>query len=138
MTPEQMAQIHAAAFTDARSWTAAEFNILSAQPFVTVFTAKGGLALTRTLAGESELLTLAVHPDHQRRGVARGLIADWIAAVQSHAETAFLEVAEDNDPALALYLSEGFAKTGLRKGYYARRDGPAINAVLMSRGLPQG
>lgn len=138
MTPAQMAHIHAAAFTQERAWTAAEFTSLLASPYVHAFTANGGYALTRTLAGESELLSLAVHPDHQRRGIARGLLTAWITAIQPQAETAFLEVAADNSGALALYESMEFARSGLRKGYYSRADAPAVDAVLMSRPLTQG
>ena len=138
MTPEHLAQIHAAAFTRERGWTAAEFADLLAGTYVNLFTAEGGFALTRTLAGESELLTLAVHPDHQRRGIARGLLSDWIAAIQPQVETAFLEVAADNHGALALYQSAEFSRSGLRKAYYARDGAPAVDAVLMSRAFPSG
>lgn len=138
MTPKQLAQIHAAAFVQDRAWSAAEFASLLAQPYVTLFTADGGFALTRTLAGESELLTLAVDPDHQRRGIARGLLRAWADSIQPRAEIAFLEVAAHNSGALALYEAAGFSPSGLRKGYYARAGGPAVDAVLMSRAFPQG
>jgi len=136
VTPEQLAQIHSAAFTLERGWTAAEFTDLIASAYVNLFTADGGFALTRTVAGESELLTLAVHPDHQRRGIALGLLSDWIAAIQPHVETAFLEVAADNHRALALYQSAAFTRSGQRKAYYARNGAPAVDAVLMSRAFP--
>jgi len=64
-----------------RSWTAAEFNDLLDTPFVQLFTRTQGFALTRTLAGESELLTLAVHPQQRLRGIARALLADWLAEI---------------------------------------------------------
>lgn len=138
MTPEQMAQIHAAAFTHERAWTAAEFTSLLASAYVNAFTASGGYALTRTLAGEAELLTLAVHPEYQRRGIARGLITSWITDIQPRVETAFLEVAADNSGALVLYQSMGFMQNGLRKGYYTRAGAPPVDAVLMSRAFTQG
>jgi ribosomal-protein-alanine N-acetyltransferase len=46
-----------------------------------------------------------------------------------------LEVAADNAPALALYQRAGFETVGRRRGYYARIEGPAQDAVLMRRAL---
>lgn len=138
MTPNQMADIHRAAFLNERGWNADEFSALLAQPYCAAFSAQGGFALTRTLAGESELLTLAVDPARQRRGIAGNLITRWIEAIQSTTETAFLEVAADNHGAIALYTKRGFTQSGLRKGYYPRTNGPSVDAVLMSRALTSG
>lgn len=138
MTPFQMAKIHQAAFTHERGWGADEFASLLTQPYTAAFTAQGGFALTRTLVGESELLTLAVSPNHQRRGIASDLLTRWIEAVTPRAETAFLEVAADNLGALALYAKHGFTQTGHRKAYYARPGAVAVDAALMSRALTQG
>lgn len=138
MTPAQMAAIHTRAFVHDRPWSAAEFTDLLAQPYTAAYTAPGGFALTRTLAVESELLTLAVDPAHQRRGVARSLLSAWLHAIESHAETAFLEVATDNAPAIALYTQQGFTRSGLRRAYYARSAAPAADALIMVHRLPQG
>lgn len=138
MTPERMAHIHAAAFVHDRGWSSDEFASLMAQPHTDVFSAPDGFALTRTLAGESELLTLAVSPDQQRRGIARALLADWLTTARQHADIAFLEVAADNSAALGLYQNIGFTRTGLRKGYYARAHLPAVDAVMMTQALTQG
>ena len=133
-----MAQIHGAAFTRDRGWSVAEFADFLSHPYVEVFTAEGGFALTRTLAGESELLTIAVAPDRQQRGIAKALLARWLHAVTPIAETAFLEVAADNSTAIALYERAGFSPTGMRKAYYRRTDGPPVDALLMSQALTRG
>jgi len=138
VTADQMAQIHAAAFVQERGWTADEFTQLLGQKFIHPFTTEGGFALTRTLAGESELLTLAVNPAFQRRGIARRLLAAWLEADKPEAEIAFLEVAADNHAAIALYRSTGFTRRGLRKAYYMRNNAPPVDAVLMSQALTQG
>ncbi|WP_298860480.1 GNAT family N-acetyltransferase [uncultured Sulfitobacter sp.] len=138
MTPVQMAEIHQAAFVHERGWQADEFTQLLEQPFTDALTTEGGFAITRTLAGESELLILAVAPTHQRRGIAGRLMMEWTTKIQATAETAFLEVAADNQAAIALYIKHGFARTGLRKAYYKRTDAPAADAMLMSRALTQG
>ncbi|UWR21659.1 GNAT family N-acetyltransferase [Sulfitobacter sp. S190] len=138
MTPHQLAEIHAAAFTQSRAWSAAELADLLAGPYVQAWTAAQGFALTRTLAGESELLTLAVHPDARRRGIARGLLQDWLDTLEGNADTAFLDVAADNTAAIALYETLQFERAGLRRGYYARQGGRSVDALLMKRAITQG
>lgn len=138
MTPAQMADIHAAAFLTERPWREEEFSQLMAQSYTCVYAGNAGFALTRTLAGESELLTLAVAPSSQRKGIARALLAQWLIETRTVADTAFLDVAADNAPALALYETIGFHRSGLRKAYYARTNGPAADAVLMTQALTSG
>lgn len=137
MTPQDMAATHAAAFTQSRPWSAAEFTALLDSPLVFVIGDPRCFALIRVVADEAELLTIATHPDHQRQGLARSLMRDWqVQAATRGAASAFLEVAADNASALALYLGEGFAEMGRRKGYYPRKGQPAVDAILLSRALP--
>ncbi|NUH65050.1 GNAT family N-acetyltransferase [Sulfitobacter sp. S0837] len=138
MTPTELAALHAAAFTRDRPWGVDEFASLRDSPFVELYTRPGGFALTRTIAGESELLTLAVDPAQQRQGLGRGLVQDWITALPPDTTHAFLEVAADNAPARALYLSMGFAQVATRRAYYARASGPAVDACIMRRDLTYG
>ncbi|MCX7567197.1 GNAT family N-acetyltransferase [Sulfitobacter sp. F26169L] len=138
MTPQQMAQIHSAAFSSERGWREDEFAQLLAQPYTQVFSTDGGFAVTRTVAAESELLTLAVEPDQQRRGIARRLMGRWLEQITTEADTAFLEVAADNYPALFLYESLQFERSGLRPAYYTRKDGTKADAVVMMRLLTRG
>lgn len=134
MTPEAMARLHARAFTLSRPWTTAEFEALLKTPGTEVFTAPGGFALTRTVAGEAELLTIAVDPDLQRSGTGRRLMQDWLQS--GAASEAFLEVSQDNIAALALYISCGFAEVARRNAYYPRTQGPAQDAIVMRKALP--
>ena len=138
MTPAELSALHQAAFVHERGWSAAEFADLLQNRFVTLHHRPHGFALSRTLAGESELLTLAVDPAFQGRGLGRQLLRDWIASAAGNAETAFLEVASDNHAALSLYASEGFDRSGLRRGYYARSGAPFADAILMRRQLTHG
>ena len=136
MTPAQMAQIHAAAFKQERGWSAAEFADLLAKPHIEILSETDGFALVQTTLDEAELLTLAVVPDHQRKGIAQRLITRWISTTQ--ARDGFLEVAADNTAAIALYSNNGFARAGLRKAYYKRTSGPSVDALLMTRSFTQG
>lgn len=138
MTPDTLARIHADSFPAAEAWSARSIAQTLAAPHVETFTAPDGFAITRTLAGESELLTLAVAPAARRRGTARGLLTQWLDSLEGRAEHAFLEVAIDNCAAISLYENLSFQRTGIRHGYYVAREGGAVDAVLMSRAVTLG
>ena len=133
-----MARIHGAAFITERSWTASEFSDLLSQRHTELIAQPAGFALTRTIAGESELLTLAVDPAYQRQGIAFTLMSDWLIHATEVAEIAFLEVAADNSAALALYNRMSFAQSGRRKAYYSRANGVTADAIVMSCALTKG
>lgn len=92
-----------------------------------------GFAITRTIAGESELLLLAVVPERRGSGLGRMMIENWIDHARAMGVTrAFLEMREDN-PAAFLYRRMDFVPVGLRKSYYRGQDGVMRNAVSMER-----
>ncbi|WP_259994643.1 ribosomal protein S18-alanine N-acetyltransferase [Leisingera sp. M523] len=137
LTPKKMAATHAAAFTRSRPWNAAEFAALLDSPLVFAAGDARCFALVRVIADEAELLTIATDPAHQRQGLARRCMAEWETAVRDRGTAeAFLEVAEDNAPAQALYRAGGFAECGRRKGYYPRQGAAAADAILMRKALP--
>lgn len=139
MNAHDMAAIHAASFTQSRPWTADEFAALLAHPGVFACSNGQAFALVRVIVDEAELLTIATHPDVQRQGRARALMAMWQSeAAERGAHRAFLEVASDNSAAQHLYLTCGFVQTGLRTGYYPRAGGTSADAVIMTRDLTLG
>ncbi len=132
-----MAATHAAAFTQSRPWSAAEFSDLLAQPYCFMVGDPKCFALVRVVVDEAELLTLATHPTRQRQGLARTLMPLWQTKARNRgARQAFLEVAADNTPAITLYAQCGYIQTGKRRAYYRRDDQPAVAALLMTRALP--
>ncbi len=136
MTPDAMAALAARAYRHATPWSAADFDGALAHPSVRLISEPpNGFLLSRVIADEAEILALAVAPDAQRQGIAARLLAVFLAeAINSGATTAFLEVADDNAPALALYSGAGFQQAGRRKGYYPRQNGSA-DALVLSRAL---
>jgi len=132
VSPEALAHLHARCFTTPRPWRATEFADLLTAPGTFLLTRPDGFLLGRALAGEAELLTLAVAPEARRQGSARALIADFVEeATRRGAEHAFLEVAADNAPARALYAATGWTEAGRRPGYYHRPDGTAVDALVL-------
>lgn len=129
MTPQDLSQIHSAAFTQSRPWSAEEFETLLSNPHTFLFSKTNGFALLQVIAGEAELLTIAVHPKGQGKGIGHSLMRDWMAGVA--ATEAFLEVAADNLGAIHLYETHGFAQVARRKSYYARKAGDSVDAIVM-------
>jgi len=132
-----LARVHAASFE--AGWSAAAFAELLASPGAFALAAETdgalhGFILARAIAGEAEILTLAVLPEKRRRGVAGALVeAAAGAAAALGAGELFLEVAADNPAAIALYKAAGFAPAGRRRGYYARPHGARIDALVLRR-----
>lgn len=140
LSPADLAALHKASFTTPRPWSETEFAGLLSMAGVFLICGDGpSFALGRVVAGEAELLTLAVDPAAQGRGYGRrALIAYEAEARAAHdGETSFLEVAATNDVAINLYLSHGYSESGKRRAYYSAPDGAKIDALIFSKPLEQ-
>jgi ribosomal-protein-alanine N-acetyltransferase len=127
---EALAAIHAEAFET--PWPAPAFAELLDQPGVLLEVEPTAFILIRVVADEAEILTLAVRPSSRRTGLgARLTKAAAERALSAGAQRLFLEVAEDNIAARALYDRMGFEAAGRRPRYYARADGPPADALLL-------
>ena len=136
MTPDAMATLHAACFTTPRPWSASEITSLLTSPLCFTLTEPAGFLIGRVVAGEAELLTLAVDPKARQRGTGGRLVDDFLTLAQARgAESAFLEVSRTNLPAQSLYARKGFLQKGLRTGYYRAPDGTRLDALLLGRAI---
>ena len=94
-----------------------------------------GFSLFRTVAGEAELLLLAVAPDRQRDGVGRLLLDQFVdSARRSGATRVHLEV-RDGNPAVQMYRLAGFKLAGRRPNYYRGSDGRQFDALTFADDL---
>jgi ribosomal-protein-alanine N-acetyltransferase len=131
---DALATLHAGAFD--RPWSAEQIEALAVSPGALGMAAMNGKALLgfvllRVVAGEAEVLTIAVDRAHRRQGVGRALMNAVAGTAASFgAEEVFLEVAEDNPAAIRLYEAVGYEPVGRRKAYYERRGG-AVDAILL-------
>lgn len=138
-----LAVIHAPCFEDV--WDKEAMSALLTTPGSTALLAiqkrngeslPCGFVLLRAAADELEVLTLAVLPQNRRRGVARALMQ----AAREHAEKTgikqiFIEYAQDNLAAHALYEGAGYAQNGVRANYYRNPDGTVCDAITASLSL---
>lgn len=131
---EALAALHAEAFD--RPWASDEIETMAAaHGAFGVAAMEGrdllGFILLRAMAGEAEVLTVAVAAGRRRQGVGRALVEAAAATARSvGAEEIFLEVAQDNPAAIALYEEAGYETVGRRPGYYPRAKG-AVDAILL-------
>jgi ribosomal-protein-alanine N-acetyltransferase len=131
-----LAALHAAAFPDRERWGPDAIRLMLEMPgaFGLHLPAQG-FVLARVAADEAEILTLAVAPGARRQGHGGALLAAAMAqAVARGATVMFLEVAEGNAAARALYAMGGFAEAGRRRRYYP--DG--ADALVLRRELDGG
>ena len=138
---DALAAIHATCF-DA-PWDAESFRRLLHQPGMIALVAKDAAAtdlqsfiLVQIAADESEIISFGTHVSARRLGLARALlIRAAVEALRHGAKAMYLEVAEDNSIALALYRGSGFTPQGRRKSYYDRPGGTS-DALILRAHLP--
>ncbi len=129
------AQLHAQCF--GAPWPEADFKRLLASSGVVGLILEAdrvpvGLALIRTIAGECEILTIAIAKASRRSGLGGQLLtASENAARLAGARRMILDVSETNTPAIKLYDRSGYIEVGRRTAYY--RDGS--DARVMARRL---
>lgn len=90
-----------------------------------------GYAGMTHVCGEGYIDNVAVHPDCRRRGVASALLGclDRYARARGFSLLT-LEVRVSNLPAIRVYERAGFARQGVRPGFY---DRPREDAAIMTK-----
>ena len=90
-----------------------------------------GIASVYLIAGEAEIMNVAVLPEYRRKGVADALMsAIFSIALQNRCTAATLEVADGNVGAIALYEKHGFKISGRRIGFYKGVDALNMEKTL--------
>lgn len=103
---------------DPKEYLDHDFHVATEEDRITGF-----LVTRRVAPGEYEVLNLATAPGCRRRGIARGLLDDWLKGISGDV---FLEVRESNQRARMLYKSLGFQEVSVRRNYYERPQEGAI------------
>ena len=86
---------------------------------------------SQTAVDETDVMNVAVHPDHRRQGIAEALIEKLVQELKARGSHALmLEVRSSNAPAIALYEKLGFLQVGLRKNYYRN---PKEDALILRK-----
>ena len=125
-----------------RPWSAAVWREELQSPFsrYLVLEEEGGVSGqigVKRIADELHVMTVAVHPEHRRRGHARNLVQTALVEYPD-IRRVYLEVRPGNAAARALYESLGFFVTGSRPRYYGDEDALLMTLDLRSPGTPSG
>lgn len=88
-------------------------------------------AVGARLGLESEVLTVATHPDWRRHGLARGLLGIVIEKCKKFgAQEVWIEVRSKDIGAQALYSCIGFLPVGRRPKYYHDDDATIMTIIF--------
>jgi len=135
----RLSQLHRASFH--RGWGQGEFETMLAER--NTFTQRLmlgrtqiGFIISRMAADEAEILSVAVAADHRGHGYSRELLASHLGHLAGFGiHRVFLEVEENNAPAVRLYERAGFQTVARREQYYRDTSGAKLNALVMQRDL---
>lgn len=134
-----IATVHGSLFDDA--WHPEAIRKMLAAPAIDALVAcfaghVGGFILISCAADEMEVLSIGVARTYQRKGLAGRLLrAAMDRGRQKGAIRVHLEVAAGNASAKAVYEKHGFIAIGVRRAYYALRDGGRADAIMMAKNL---
>jgi len=82
--------------------------------------------------GEGHVVSLAVHPEYRRKGVATALMKELLRRFNDKGvRAARLEVRVSNEAAIKLYEKLGFKKVGIIKRYYADGEDAYLMVVQL-------
>ena len=88
---------------------------------------------SQSVLGESDMMNVAVHPDHRRKGIAEALILALSEELKQRNNTCLtLEVRASNTPAITLYEKLDFQQVGRRPNYYLN---PKEDALILRKAL---
>lgn len=130
-----MAGLHAQSFR--RGWSDDEFRSMLGDRSVLAHRAMQGnrligFIITRMATDESEILSVAVAGAAQGRGLAGKLLHLHLRRLAGlGVRRVFLEVAENNTPAIRLYKRAGFEQVSRRPGYYQDHAGRQTAALVL-------
>lgn len=122
-------------------WSQEAFEDLFASPFGRGLVAERlgeieGYLVARAVAGEGEILNLAVAPEARGRGLGGHLLEAALESLAlAGAREVYLEVRDTNAAAQSLYHRRGFRAIGRRARYYRN---PVEDAIVLRLALPGG
>lgn len=97
-----------------------------------------GFCLFHLALDEANLLSLAVSPDYQKRGIGSALLTQSLNILEKDGmKSTILEVRAQNQSAIRLYHRLGFRQQAIRKAYYPKiQSAEKEDAVVMRRLSP--
>ena len=86
---------------------------------------------SQTVMDASDMMNVAVHPDHRKQGIATTLIVGLVEELRRKGSRSLtLEVRASNENAIRLYRMLDFQEIGCRKNYYRN---PREDALILRK-----
>ena len=131
-----IAELEKICFSDPWSENSIAYELTSRLSYWLVAVEEGqvvGYIGSQSVLGESDMMNVAVHPDHRRKGIAEALIVALSDGLKQRDNVCLtLEVRASNVPAIALYDKLGFRQVGRRPNYYRS---PKEDALILRKAL---
>lgn len=90
-----------------------------------------GFAGIKIAYDQADIMNIVTKRDFRRKGVGMLLLNNLIAICEDTKITSiFLEVNEDNKPAIKLYEKVGFESVSIRKNYYKNKNGIVMQYLV--------
>ena len=130
----QVAELEKRCFSDPWSENSIAYELTNPLSYWLVAQEAGavlGYVGSQSVLDEADMMNVAVHPEHRRRGIARELVERLVEALKAKEVYCLtLEVRASNAPAKALYEALGFAQVGRRPNYYRN---PKEDALILRK-----
>lgn len=131
-----IAELEKLCFSDPWSEKSIAYELTSRLSYWLVAVENGevvGYVGSQSVLGESDMMNVAIHPDHRRKGVAEALVLALAKDLKERDNVCLtLEVRVSNEPAIALYEKLGFTQVGRRPNYYRN---PREDALILRKTL---
>ena len=125
----KIADLHKVCFPH-RPWSADEFRNLK-KSGCEIVASENAFIVWHTVLDTAEIITLGVHPDARRTGIATAIMTLMENEIKkSGVQKIQLDVSAENVAAIELYKKLGFTENGRRPKYY---DG--VDAILMEKNI---
>ncbi len=90
-----------------------------------------GFAGVKFALDQADIMNIVTRKDYRNKGIGTLLLNELISICKEFkANSIFLEVNEDNKPAIKLYEKAGFESVGIRKNYYKDKNGIVMRYVV--------
>lgn len=88
---------------------------------------------SQTVLDSSDVMNIAVHPDHRKKGIGEKLVLELVHYLkEKDIKSLLLEVRVSNTAAINLYKKLGFQEIGRRRNYY---HNPKEDAYILRKEL---
>ena len=131
-----IAQLEKLCFSDPWSENAIAYELTNRLSYWLVAVEEGevvGYIGSQSVLGESDMMNVAVHPEHRRKGIGEALVNALSTELKRRDNVCLtLEVRLSNLPAITLYEKLGFTQVGRRPNYYRN---PKEDALILRKAL---